>query len=328
VKRPPLLILAPAALAILIFAVYFVVWRHGAAAMRRAVDDWAEDRRALGAAVSFDSLKTTGFPLFLRGVLSDVSIGEGDSWTWSAPKLFIDAQPLAPDRLIFSAREPHLLDVGGAGRWRIAAPDGRASIEGDKERGWELNIEAGKSRLQRSDGLLLSADSFLLSASPNAVEADRIFIGLLAKNVGILGLHASAAFDQVDCAFAATGVASVSEGAMAWRNAGGAIEIQKLLIVAGGGKLSISGEIGIDAQGFPAGTLAVEISNPAPLVEAFRDVGAIRSEDSNEILAALTLAAVAGGGRIAAPLILTDGEASFAGIRLGPLPKLDSAGGP
>lgn len=322
--RPPWYILAPAALAAILFIAWIVVWNRGASEMRRAIAAWADDQRTAGLEVEYRAVKTTGFPLFLRGVVAEARISDGRSFSWDAPAFFIDADPLAPGRLVLSAREPHVLDLGRAGRWRIDAPDGRASLARDATRNWTLDVEAGNGRLTRLDKAgSVSAGSFLLSVAPNAIEGDRIFFAILARDVAA-GAEGNAAFvaSDIEIAFAVSAAAAAFRGLEAWRAEGGTIEIQRAAIASGGARASLEGSLALDAAYHPAGRLDAEIANPALFVAMLKKARLLAPDAADSLGAALTLAAIAGGGKVAAPLDLENGTASIAGATITKLPRL------
>lgn len=319
-KSLPLpIIFAPAIIAIAIFVAYLFVWLAGARQMKSAVMDFAADQRSAGGAATIGGFKATGFPFFLRGALRNVELASGE-WKISASKAFIDAQPFSPTRFIISSRDPFTVNFGGDGEWRIDAPDGRASIARDKERGWELDVEAGRSRLTRidKDGLI-EAQSFLLSASPSAVDQSRVFFGVNASKIVSTEPDRKLAFDVADLAFAVSGLDEKAKSLKAWRDAGGVIDIQRAAVADGDAKAEVAGSIAIDAAGYPSGRLDAKVGDPAPFVAALAAAGVIRAKDVDNARTALTLIAIANGGKISAPLELEDGEARVAGVRIGKL---------
>lgn len=313
-------VFAPAALALVVFAAYVVLWNRGAAEMRKAVASWTEDIRSRGDEAGYKSLKAEGFPFLLRGVVDEVTLA-GESWAWSAPRLFIDVSPFAGKRAILSVREPHFLTLGGT-KLRIDAPDGRASIAGDAGRGWLLDVESGPAKIERLDGRgSVSARSFLLSAAPNAANAQRIFFGVDARGIAAQAAGAPLDVEAVELAFAIEGPVGV-RSLRDWRDGGGRLDIQRARLATGSAHATFAGRLVLDENGFPAGSLNAEIANPAPIVEALSAAGLVSGSGAAKTAAALTLAAIAGGGRINAPLRLEEGAAAVASVRLGALPRL------
>jgi len=317
--RPSLWIFAPAGLALIVFAAYGLLWNAGAGEMRKAVASWADDVRDGGGAASFGRFRATGFPFLLRGVVSDVSV-TGGGWTWSAPALYIDASPFGGNRAILSVRAPHILQIGAA-RFRIDAPDGRASIAPDATRGWLIDVQSGPGRIENiGAGGAVSAQSFLLSAAPNAVNDRRIFFGIDARGIAVEGGGRAVSVDSAELAFAIDGLLS-ARSLREWRDAGGRVDVQRARFATGGAHAEVSGRLVLDADGYPSGSLATEIANPAAIVETLSAAGLVSRDEAAKAAAGLTLAAIAGGGKIAAPLTLDNGAAKIAGVRLGGLPR-------
>lgn len=309
----------------LLVAVYALVWRAGAAEMRRSISTWADDQRAEGVDVSWSTLKVEGFPFRLRGVLTAPAIAYEESrLSWRADALRIDASLFAPDALGFSSRGAQRLSLGGAGEWSLSAPDGAARIRSRPRGLWELDVRSGPSRLERLDGAgLVVTQSTRLSVAPDPDDPARIVLRLIMDGLDIEAEDAAAQFEAVLADFALSRADLLVEaGADAWRAAGGAVDIERFALDSEGARLAARGTLGLDADGYPAGALAAEIADPGGLAVLLGRAGVLRGEDVEAARAGLTLAAIAGGGRIRGPLKLEQGEARIAGVRLAQLPKI------
>lgn len=319
----PWLLYGPLLAGALLFLLYAVLWSQSAAQMRRSIERWADDQRAAGVEVHYDGVATRGFPFFLRGAVSNVTIGEDGDWRWHAPRLFVDAVLLTPGRLVFSARDGHEIDAAGAGRWRIDAPDGRASIESDKERVWIVDVESGAGRIEHvGGGESLSAERFLMTIAPAADDHETIEISLAVANLLARTAVSTLSAPSIEAMIAVRRLSALDLGPQAWRMAGGAVELRRVVIEAEGGRLTLSGELAIDEEGRPAGVLNAEAVNPGALALALGEAGGLSKKDAEAMAATLTLAAIAGGGKLKAPLVLKNGVASIAGVRLAELPQV------
>ena len=311
------LLYGPLAAGAVAFAIYGILWSQGASEMRRAVSNWAEDQRASGVDVTYEKIATKGFPFFLRGAVSNVTIAEGSTWAWRAPQLNIDALPLALDRLIFSVREPHVVESEKLGRWRITAPDGRASIGGDKEHLWIVDVESGAAEVEKVGGVeRFFADAFLLTVAPSkedhaTIEASLAATGLKTRN--------GAAARKLEAMVAATALEALEVSPQAWRESGGKIEFRRIYLETEESKLQLSGDLSLDALGRLEGVLNVEAINPGPLTLTLAEAGVIKQGDAQKVAAALTLAAIAGAGKVSAPLVFENGAARIAGVKVAKL---------
>ncbi|MEQ8936253.1 MAG: DUF2125 domain-containing protein, partial [Amphiplicatus sp.] len=312
-KPSPALLWAPFVVAALLVAAYYVVWREGAQTMRRAVDTWAEDQRAAGLTVSYDQVRASGFPFFLRGAAANAVIGDARRWRWSAEKLNIDTLPYALDRLVFSATNPQTLDLGENGVWLLRSENGRASIEKDDSRDWLVNVESGPGSIESvARAVSLSADKVLLSVAPEASDHERIQASLIIEKLSA-GLNAGA----IDAARIEAFV-EIAETA-----AGFALDLRRIAVDAEGAQILLTGSIHVDDAGYPEGVLEADIANPSGLAGLLQKLGALSPQEAKQASAALTLAAIAGGGRINGPVALKNGEARIAGVKIADLPRID-----
>lgn len=305
-----------------LFAVYTALWMQGAAQMRRSITSWADDQRAAGLEVEYDSIAAGGFPFFLRGAVGNVSIGEAPGWRWSAPRLYVDALPLAPNRLVFSARDGHEIDTADFGRWRIEAPDGRASIESDKQRQWIVDVESGPGRIENSNGESLSAEHFLLTVAPAETDRRTLEASLAVSNLIARAGGAEISSPTVEAMIAFNDPEKRTPEARAASAADGVLELRRVYIEAGGGKLTLSGVLSIDETGRPQGALKVQAIKPGAFARILGDFGAIGEGDAEALDAALSLASIAGGGKLKAPLVLEHGYASIVGVKILELPQI------
>ena len=304
---------APFVIAALLVIAYYFVWREGAQTMRRAVDAWAEDQRAAGLIVSYDKVNASGFPFFLRGAAANAVIGDAAHWRWSAERLTIDTLPYALDRLVFSATNPQTLDLGEHGVWSLRSDNGRASIEDDNSRDWLVNVESGPGSVKRADGAVsLSAEKFLLSVAPEATDRQLIQASLIVEK-----FSAKLSGSAIDAPRIEAFV-EIAETA-----AGPALNFRRIAIDAEGAQILLTGDIRLDDAGRPEGALEADIANPSGLAMLLQKLGALSPQEAEQASAALTLTAIAGGGKIRGPVALKNGEARIAGVKIADLPRLD-----
>ena len=103
----------------------------------------------------------------------------------------------------------------------------------------------------------------------------------------------------------------------------GSIVIDRLFVETEGTEISLSGTISVDEQGYPSGVLDTEIVKPAGLGRVLGKTGALPLEEAQAVETGLALMAVAGGGKITAPIILADGAVSIAGIKLAEMQRIE-----
>lgn len=307
------LIVALAA-AFVAFVLYALLWREGAKVLRHEIAAWADDQRAAGIDVAYSDIGVAGFPFMLRGLVKDVSIAQGAGWRWSAERLFVDAALWAPDRLAFSPGTQEI-DISEFGRWRIESALGRAVIAIDRTSGWRLRIKSGRGSIANESGsLTLRSKRFDALITPEGADRDDVRATIAVAGLELPGRTRTVQAASLDFDFA---VADPEGGGPR------TFTIRRFELDGEEGKVLVSGAFTVDAQGYPQGELFADIANPGVFAIALGELGALSVENAEAAAAMLSLAAIAGGGRIAAPMIFKDGEASVAGVRIAKLPKVD-----
>lgn len=311
---PPsrLLLWTPFALAGVLVLVWAGIWTAGADAMKRSVEEWANKQRESGLTVVYDPPRVRGFPFYLRGSLANIEIADATRWRWRAETLFVDTLPYAVDRMVFSTRAPQTLEFHDHGAWTLNAESIRASYESGKGRKWSFDMESGPAALTRNSGNeTIRVRRFLLSAARDPDNKRRAAASLI-----IDGLTTRLSRGDVDVNL----IEAFIEGEQT--PAGGVLNLRRIVLDAGGGKLALAGALHLDERGYPAGRLNAEIVNPATITGLLATAGALSSAEAEQAGAALTLAAIAGGGVLRAPVLLENGAAHIAGARVGRLPQI------
>ncbi|GJL90425.1 DUF2125 domain-containing protein [Hyphococcus sp.] len=312
----------PWAIATVVFLAYLLLWRAGAAEMKKAVVNWVQDQRAAGAEISYGALKTDGFPFFLRVHIEQPDIAYADQFYWRTDLLTIDALPYDLNRLIFSAHSDQHLHFGRQGEWRIKTNDFRISIANDKQREWAFAMTVAGATAVRSDGVKASLEKLVLDASPTASDKTIFTMSLEARGASVTDQTRKFDLDTVQTVMAASQTPFLNN-IQEWRDAGGMLLINGFIANSGDASLSVSGELAPDHQLYPAGTLHTEVKSPATFVQLLAEAGAIDKEDVESISSTLTLAAIANGGKLAAPIILKEGVVQVAGVTIAELGSID-----
>lgn len=306
----------PWAIAAVVFAGYYMLWRAGAAEIKSVVAEWAKDQRAAGMNVSYGQVAASGFPFFLRVHIHAPDIANPDEWRWRTDMLTIDALPYDLNRLIFSVRGEQELSTRTYGEWRIAAEEFLVSIADDKVKDWIFATTInGATARQTGNENEFSLGSLVFDLSPDATDRTTLVLALAATDAAISPKDGAVRLDRLQTVIQATQIHALGD-ADTWRNAGGAVKINGLLASVDDANLSVSGEIGLDADHAPAGLLATEIVAPGAFIEALEVAGVIAPDDAKKAVAALTLAAIAGGGKLKTPIELKDGGAHIGGVTI------------
>lgn len=316
----------PFAVAGAILLAYYGLWRYGASEMKKATAVWIEDQRAAGLNVSHGAITSEGFPFFLRAHIAAPDIAAPGQWRWRGERLTIDALPYDLNRLIFSPSGEQIVSIKNDDEWIITADDLRASIAGGADGEWVFALTIGNLSARRpSDGASVTVGSLNLDLTPDIKDLTTVVLTFAVSAIDGSDSAASLHLDRIETVAALTQTQALygPYAAEQWRGAGGALVITGLNIVGHDARLSLAGEASLDSAGYPAGRFNSEIANPAGLSTLLAEAGVLSAEDAQATAASLTLMAIAGGGKIAAPIDLKDGTAQLGGIKITDLPKLE-----
>ncbi|MEM8772082.1 MAG: DUF2125 domain-containing protein [Pseudomonadota bacterium] len=316
----------PFALAGVILAGYYALWRYAAGEMKSAVQDWAVEQERVGLSVSYDKIKASGFPFFLRVHIDNPDLATPDGWRWRTEKLAIDALPYALDRLIFSPVGEQSISTPELGNWRFTAEDFRASIAQDKTRGWIFSMTIRDAEASSRNDRRAMLKSLIYDVFPETTGSTTLTLSLDAADVYASdGQHElSVNRAQTFLLLSETAMLSQTDPLTAWRSAGGALDIRGLGVNINDAELSANGKVSLDSNNHPNGTLSLEVAKPLNIEKPLAATGAMTPEDAEAVAASLTLAAMAGGGKARGTLEFRDGTAFLNGVEVAALPTFSS----
>lgn len=317
----------PFAFAGLIFFAYFLLWRAGATEMERHIDQWVAAQRQAGFDITHGEIRTHGFPFFLRAQIDRPAIASPAGWRWRSERLFLDALPYALDRLVFSPDGEQEIYGAALGEWRGQAEQLRASIERDAVTGWRFALTVSDAEGRRpQDGAAYSLTALTANIAPAADDPGALTLNLLARDF-ILSLNGSMARERAivaaktEAALAVTQSALMGEASL-WRAAGGTLSIAHFHLNIEDANITAKGRLTLDDDDYPAGRVDATIEQPAGAAHLLGKAGLLPPDQADAAAAGLTLAAIAGGGKITGPIILEDGAARLGGIKLAELKPL------
>lgn len=288
-----------------VLIVWYGVWRAGAGAMREALAEFSAREARTGGAVTHAPMRAKGFPFFLRGEIGDFSIARG-KYRVDADTLYLHASPLAPARLVLSAA-PTLTLSTPDGAWTLRTEGARASIEAT-DAGWLFKAEAAALDAVKKDTAVKTGRG-VINISPDPKSAGAYAISFRVIDAAVATARGKTVIARLDAMLTAER------------------EPRRLVLHGvdaeiGLARARIRGALAADAQGFLAGDIGASVDNPAALAEALRILGAVKPDDARAVEAGLALVAVAGGGRIEAPLTFVDGETRLAGVKIARAPRV------
>ena len=313
----------PFAIAAIIMIAYYGLWRVAANTMEQTAAQWTEEQRAAGYDIAHQGISRKGFPFYLRLKVDAPTVTTPEGWRWQAPILFVDALPYDLTRVIFSPFGEQSLSLGAKEQWIMNAEEAKASIGVDKKRGWvfSLSIKNGLASNGTDKGSIGQLD---MDLAPSAADIPSATLMLVAANIGAETADSSWALDQFNLALELThaGAFALDNGLDVWQYSGGKLIVSALEAQQETGTVRLNGDFSLDDNYYPAGRLDAEITNPAAITNWLADAKLMAPAEAETTGAQLTLLAIAGGGKIQAPIEFADGAVEISGVTLGYLAPL------
>jgi hypothetical protein len=341
-RRPTRLGLAVAAFLVAVFAAYTAFWFIVAARVEDGVAQWAASLRAQNLDLSWGAIRVGGFPLNFRVALSKVRLSDlaatAPGRELQVPLLSGSASPLnlrswqltAPEGLNARAN----LAAGAVATLSAHRASGSVAIadEGGATLWFSLSepvAEAGGHFAAHDLDLWLA-----LPPHPPQTHTERAF-GLAADLRGLSLPTVPAPFrNPVDeITFGVTAMGSIPgassaparEAAAAWRDSGGTIELDHLMLRWQTIGVTLSGTVALDADLQPMGAFSGAVAGYDELLKALVAAGQMRAGDARLAQLALAMLAKAGpDGRpqIATSFTIQNGEMFLGPVKLGKAPLI------
>lgn len=316
------------AMAALVLA-YVGYWFYVAHETERALAAWIAEGRAAGLEIAENGLAVGGFPFRIRVDATAPAIARPEARLgWSAERLAVIMQPWKLHHALAELDGRHTLRLpDGAGERivELGFETALASLLADRSGGWQqigVNAEALTVTLADGEGGAVLRDAALYLRPSVREDA---FVDLVVKS-GRTRLEGAGLAPPLDTPLDRIEVDLTLNGAVPfagqavrrtivdWRDAGGTIDLHRLVLRQGRFRLEVTGTLALDAQLRPLGALTAKVTGHADLIALLVAAGQMPPGQAASATLALDLLAVAGGGSVAAPLTLQDGE-----MRLGPV---------
>jgi hypothetical protein len=338
-RRPTRLGLAILAALVVIAGAYAVYWFVVAGQIKNSVDAWAQSERADKIDVSWQGVTVRGFPIAFRVELDRAALRDNavsPSPALSIPIVSGTARPWDFADWRLRAQAGFSVELAGAGerapvKLTTRTADGVVSVA--PEGGWKLWLgvqdvavdaanrvrisSAGgwvivppKPPLQHTDPALGLALNFRHVHLPIAVEPLGDTIEQLDFDVTVKGGLPSGKLAKV---------------AAAWRDAGGTIELDNLLLSWGGLGAAATGTVALDQDLQLIGGFSGAIQGYDKVLTALVQNGHMRSTDAGLARIALTMLAKAGpDGRpeIKTAFTIQNGQMFLGPAKLGKAPRI------
>lgn len=288
-------------LALLIgFVLYSLLWTKSAERMRAEIEAFAAREAAAGRSFQYSDIRVAGYPLMLRGKLSDVRWA-GAGRAFEAAEVTIATLPYDPRRILFVPRGEKSLTIGGQA-FDLETEDLRFSLE------------EGFAAVQVTAATLIGEDG---NISVGEVIANRQAVSRgesYAVSIKGLALARSAVsvpyFDMA---------ASRQEGRVTIAAADLAVGYQDLPAPT---QVVAKGHLAQLDSGFIDGSLDLRFKNERPLLLALAELAAIDRGAAETATGFLGLLTAQGTKEMTLPLTIDEGKISLGTIPLGTIPPL------
>ncbi len=295
---------------VLVVGLWSLLWFGVANFAKKQISNWAANEISRGNIVTFENVRISGYPgrIIISYDRPKIKTVWGNNLYWQGEQAKITIKPWAPWH--------GEIALGGKSSMEITTADGSYNFSGSIEK-FNLFINPGNTlpdnikinianlNLASSDSNFkkIKADEIIINMASNipaGKSAAAIEIVTIAKNIILPwgnNMPISNNFQMVEFSGKISGPITVSDKIKTtlktalddWRDSGGKIMVDNIVLRGAPLALSGSGNIYLDKNTQPAGRLTAKITGLLPTINRFRDVGLIR--DSDAVVAKMTLAA-------------------------------------
>ncbi len=331
------------AVVVLAAAVLALPWLWAERRLGNGLAQWEAQRRAEGWRVQHGAATRTGWPFEAALELADVTLVAPDAvlaggLAWHAAGLRVGVALLHPATLRLAASGAQRVRVAGLPEVALRAERLEAEVPlREPAPAVPVLAEGVEAGLGGAPPLRVARLALTLApgaaAAPLAVALDAAGVTLPAGPPWMLGREVAAVSGTVRLLgpLPANGVLPAA-AAIAWRDAGGRVELAGVQAQWGPLHVAGSAELRLDGMLQPAGTAAVELAGWSAALDAMVAGGSVPEGAAVAARAVLGLLArtPAGGGAsvVAVPLVLDGGTVSAGRMPLVRVPALGWAGVP
>ncbi len=321
-------------------------WLYAAGAVRDGVERWVEERRAEGDVIGYRTLEIRGFPLFLRAEVSEPTLarsGAYGSWEWHGAALHAAIRPWNFQHLTLSfpgaqrvefnpLNQERVLTASVGGAWAALALDPAGALQHTV---LELeNVEL--AGLSQSDLLRVGwarLEARFRNPPPPTHQSASIEISVTMRALDLPARAAGPLGPDIDGIQAEASLMGVippgppAEAVAAWRDDGGTVELERLVLDWGPLELKANGTLALDQAMQPIGSLTAEIRGYAETLDALVQAGAAPPRDAAIAKVVLNLLAKTppdgGPPVLTVPLTAQDGRLFVGPVALLELPPIE-----
>ncbi|HEX4615199.1 MAG TPA: DUF2125 domain-containing protein [Stellaceae bacterium] len=318
---------------------YTAYWFLVAHRIEAGIADWALSQRAEKIDLSWQKMRVSGYPVAFRVDLGSAALRDGaitPSPELHIPALYGTARPWNFADWRLAAPEGFTADFSAAGGSTPAkliaqTADGVVSVK--PEDGWTLWLSLRATTVEAGAPVLVGSAHATLTVPPRPSREHADPVMALAVEASQIKLPAAIApfgntIDELD--FAATEKGTIRSGKLAdavaaWRDTGGAIELDNLRLKWGALDATATGTIALDQELQPTGSFSGAIQGYDQILTALVQSGQMRASDAGLARIALTFLAktgVDGKPEIKTAFTIQGGQMFLGPVKLGRAPRI------
>ncbi len=290
---------------VLAAAAFSGFWFWSAGRLESAVARWADEQRQRGYEIVYAGPEIGGFPLGLQAVFETPEMASPDGWRWRGPTLSGQAQVWDPTTIEASFPGRHFVSnaTAEAAEAEITAESATALVAFGGGRLERASAELGRIEVESPAlgplQLERLAASFGPWLAPTRDRGPRMEVSGQATNVTLPEEAANPLGRKVEqLELEATLHQEIPGGeprqALArWRDAGGKVDLHRLVLVWGPLSLEGDGSLSLDQELRPLGALTARVKGLLETIDALARAGTIESGQA----LAIRLAFLALGGK-------------------------------
>jgi hypothetical protein len=332
-KRNWLWLALPWALFVALAIGWIAYWNIVASEAQRQLEALIAEQRAQGASAEIGRIVRHGFPTLLRLELNDASYGPArGGWRASAERIDLHVNLLNTAHISLQAQSPIAFSRSDGGATMLSADALIATWRTQNGVLAQAGVEANGLQLDdpQKDGVLTAQD-VVLNMRPDprtegayqlAFDAQALTLPRPVRSFETFGLDVSALRAAVVIEHGAELLESAPQDPLGpWRNAGGKLRFEALVLNWGPLETTGTGEGTLDSERRLQGALALPIERPGPVFAAIANDPRV-DNDARRALALLAAAFQLSGDDITLDVEARDGVMRLEGVRVRTLPPV------
>lgn len=332
-KRNYFWLILPWALFLVIAAGWIAYWNIVAGAAEQRIRAWISEQETQGASASVARIVRHGFPVLMRLELRNPSYAPArGGWRIDTERADLHIDLLNTEHLTLEAKAPIAVSRAGGAVTNVTADALIATLRTERGALAAGGVEAdnlllddpaeeGQTRVRK---VMLNVRPDARTAGAYQVSFDALALALPrpVRSFEVLGQNVP----TLRAAMVVTHGAALMGAAPGdplgpWREAGGRIRFEGLILDWGPLQTTGSGEGGLDAERRLEGSLTLPIERPAPVLRAIAS-GPNVSQDARQALTLLAVSYELNGNDLTLDIDARDGWLRLEGLTVRPLPPV------